>query len=305
MSKFGHAAAVPVLDGFDFKTHSPEQACALLAKHHYENFTVGSILLPRELRKHVFNIYAYCRICDDLADETNDRELSLRLLDWWREELHSCYECKPRQSVFQALAETIDRYDLPMQPFEDLIDAFVQDQHVTRYATFEQLLHYCSRSANPVGRLFLCLLGYRDETRQQLSDYTCSALQLANFWQDIGSDYLRGRIYVPQEDMQRFGYTEAELRNHILNAGFVHLMRFEINRTREFFEHGASLPAMIGGSAAADVELFSNGGLALLQSIERQNFDVFRSRVTVSKSRKAMMMAFWCIKRLGGSLRRG
>ncbi len=304
MSKFGHAAAVPVLNGFDFKTLTPEQACERLAKNHYENFTVGSILLPRELRKHVFNIYAYCRVCDDIADETNDRELSLRLLDWWREELHSCYEGKPRQSVFRALAETIDRFDLPMQPFEDLIDAFVQDQHVTRYATFEQLLHYCSRSANPVGRLFLCLLGYRDATRQQLSDYTCSALQLTNFWQDIGSDYLRGRIYIPQEDMERFGYTEAELRNHIVNAGFVRLMRFEINRTRELFENGARLPAMIAGNAAADVELFSDGGLALLRSIERRNFDVFSSKVTVSKSKKAMMLAFWYVKRLGGSLRR-
>lgn len=294
-----NAVPVPVLQGFNIENGSPAEMCEKLAKSHYENFTVGSFLLPHSLRRHVYNIYAYCRICDDLADETNDPQLSLQLLDWWREELHSCYAGKPRHSVFTALSETISEFDLPIKPFEDLISAFIQDQTVTRYATFDQLLDYCSRSANPVGRLYLYLLGYKDEARHALADCTCTALQLANFWQDIASDYLRGRIYIPQEDMDNIGYTEAELRNHIVNASFIRLMRFEITRTRELFERGAALPQMISGPASADVALFTSGGRALLRSIERMNYAVFNQRITVSKPQKALMIALWCIGRLG------
>lgn len=276
----------------------PDRLCAKLARTHYENFTVGSMFLPRPLRKHVFNIYAYCRVCDDLADETGDSELSLRLLDWWREELVACYAGNPRHPVFQALSETIGAFDLPMQPFEDLISAFVQDQRVTRYQTFDELLGYCARSANPVGRLFLCLIGYRDAERQQLSDYTCTALQLANFWQDIGSDYLRGRIYIPREDMEKYGYSECELRNHIVNTCFMRLMRFEINRTRELFERGAALSKLISGVGAVDVELFTRGGMSLLESIEGQGYNVFSKRITVSTSKKIALMLGWGLRHL-------
>lgn len=281
---------------------SPEEACARLARNHYENFTVGSLLLPRRLRRHVFNIYAYCRVCDDLADETCDPELSLKLLDWWRMQLQDCYSGKTEHAVFQALSKTIEKFDIPIKPFEDLISAFVQDQSITRYQTFAQLQDYCSRSANPVGRLFLYLLGYRDEVRQRLGDCTCTALQLANFWQDIASDYDRGRIYIPQEDMSTFGYSEAELRNHIRNASFVRLMRFELGRTRELFERGSALPGMIDGVAGVDVALFTSGGVALLKSIERSGYQVFERRIKVSKTRKGMMFLQWCALRLGKSL---
>ena len=282
----------------------PAALCARLARTHYENFPIGSIFMPRSLRKHAFNVYAYCRVCDDLADETGDPQLSLRLLEWWREELHDCYANKPRHPVFQALRQTISEFDLPVQPFDDLISAFVQDQHVTRYATFGQLLDYCSRSANPVGRLFLCLLGYTDEPRRELSDFTCSALQLVNFWQDIAIDYTRGRVYIPQEDMERFSYSEDELCNGVVNASFGRLMRFEIDRTRELFDRGAALPGLISGPAAADVELFTRCGLALLRSIERRDFDVYRKRITVSKITKAALAAGWAARHVLIPMRR-
>jgi squalene synthase HpnC len=296
------AGSAPVLRDCEQNTSDPPRMCERLAKTHYENFTVGSRLLPRGLRRHVHNIYAYCRVCDDLADETNDPELSLRLLDWWREELHTCFEGRPRHSVFVALADTVREFDLPIEPFEDLISAFVQDQTAPRYATYDQLLDYCSRSANPVGRLFLCLLGYTDETRRALADCTCTALQLANFWQDIGADYERGRIYIPLEDMDRLGYSEAELRNHVVNAGFAALMRFEVARTRELFERGAALAGMIDG-AAADVGLFTSGGMAVLKSIEQAGFRVFGRRITISKFRKLLMLMGWCARRLAVAAR--
>ena len=276
----------------------PAQLCEKLARRHYENFTVGSIFLPAELRKHVYNVYAYCRVCDDLGDETGDAELSLRLLDWWRQELCDTYKGEPHHPIFKALKETIDQFDLPMQPFEDLISAFVQDQRVSRYDTYEQLLDYCKRSANPVGRIFLMLMGYRDEARQELSDCTCTALQLAKFWQDIAVDYLKDRIYIPLEDLQRFGYNEAELRNHLVNASFTALMRFEVARARELFERGKALHELVKGPGAADVELFSNGGLALLDSIEREGYDIFRKHITVSKSKKIALMLGWGLRHL-------
>lgn len=280
----------------------PGWLCEKLARTHYENFPVGSIFLPRRLRKHVFNVYAYCRVCDDLADETGDPKLSLRLLEWWREELHECFAGRPKHPVFVELKPTIEAFDLPIQPFDDLISAFIQDQTVVRYATFEQLLGYCEQSANPVGRLFLCLMGYRDETRWRLSDLTCTALQLANFWQDVTTDYAKGRIYIPAEDMQRFGYSEAELKNRVANAGFVRLMQFEVQRTRELFERGAALGRLVEGAGAADVDLFNRCGIALLDAIGRRGYDVLHRRVTVSKPRKLLIALRWTFEGLSNKL---
>ena len=285
--KRNRAGSAPVLRDFEQSTSNPQRICERLAKTHYENFAVGSLLLPRRLRRHIYNIYAYCRVCDDLADETNDPELSLRLLDWWREELHLCFEGRPRHQVFIALAETVSKFDLPIEPFEDLISAFIQDQTVTRYATYDQLLDYCSRSANPVGRLFLCMLGYTDETRRKLADCTCTALQLANFWQDIGADHERGaHLHTPgghgQVRLQRS--RAAKPRGQRRFCGGLCGLRWQ--------EHGNCLNAgprsqgMIDGAAAADVGLFTSGGMAVLRSIERGGFRVFRRRITVSKSEK-------------------
>ncbi|MCE5314217.1 MAG: squalene synthase HpnC [Armatimonadota bacterium] len=294
-----HAAdnTLRMFQDYSPETHLPDALCEKLAKTHYENFTVGSMFLPRELRRHVYNVYAYCRVCDDLADETGDRDLSVRLLEWWRSELHECFEGNPRHVLFKALAETVTEFNLPIEPFEDLISAFLQDQSTTRYKSFEDILNYCTRSANPVGRIFLRLLGYTDDARRELADCTCTALQLANFWQDVGVDYEKGRIYIPLEDMLRFGYSESELRNHVVNASFVRLMRFEIARTRELFERGSALSGQISGIGAADVELFNRGGMAVLRSIERNRYDVFRKRTKVSKSQKVLLMLGWCVSR--------
>lgn len=280
----------------------PEHIFNRLARTHYENFPVGSIFLPRYLRKHVFRIYAYCRICDDLADETGDPVLSAELLNWWRRELHDCYRGIFHQPLFAELFDTIKQYDLPMKPFDDLITAFLQDQRTLRYGTFDELLGYCRNSADPVGRLFLYLLGYRDESLHELSDCTCTALQLVNFWQDLSTDYEKGRIYLPREDMDRFGYSEDELANSIYNASFVRLMRFEIDRTRELFSRGAALARLIRGVGAADVQLFTDCGMALLRSIEGDGFNVYRKHIEVSSLRKCALAVLWTGRRLANAL---
>lgn len=292
-----YAAVEAMLPG-NLAGELPPRLCERLARTHYENFPVGSILLPRRLRRHVYSIYAYCRVCDDLGDETGNPELSVSLLEWWRQELQECFAGNPRHPVFVALKPTVDEFDLPIQPFDDLISAFLQDQRVTGYETFEQLLDYCKRSANPVGRLFLALMGYRDEARRQLSDYTCTALQLANFWQDVGVDYEKGRIYIPREDMWRFGYSEAELRNHVVNASFVRLMQFEVARTREYFERGAPLARLVSGPGTAEVDLFGRCGVAVLDAIEKAGCDVFHRNVRVAKTRKLLMALTWAAKHM-------
>ena len=183
--------------------------CRSLTKTHYENFTVGSLLLPKAKRQHVSNLYAYCRTVDDLGDEAEgDRRA---LLEQWREDLERCYDRTPNHPVMVALQDTIQRYRIPREPFLKLIEANRMDQEVARYQTFDDLLYYCDHSANPCGRLFLYVFEYRDEERQQLSDYTCTALQLANFWQDVNRDWGKGRVYLPVEDMKAHGVTEEQL----------------------------------------------------------------------------------------------
>ena len=184
--------------------------CERLARSHYENFSVATWFLPKQLRQHFFNIYAYCRISDDLGDEVGDPVQSLVLLDEWQAELDRCYAGTPRHPVFVALRETVRALDIPKQPFADLLIAFRQDQTTTRYPTFDDLLGYCRYSANPVGHLVLYVCGYRDAERQQLSDCTCTALQLANFWQDVTVDYGKGRIYLPLENLRRFDVDESD-----------------------------------------------------------------------------------------------
>ena len=185
--------------------------CARLARTHYENFSVASWFLPRRLRQHFFNVYAYCRISDDLGDEVGDTLASLALLNQWELELDACYEGAPKHPVFIALAETVREFDLPKHEFSDLLRAFRQDQTVTRFETFNDLLAYCHFSANPVGHLVLYLCGYRDPERQQLSDFTCTALQLANFWQDVSTDYAKGRLYLPLDDLRLFNVSEDDI----------------------------------------------------------------------------------------------
>jgi squalene synthase HpnC len=264
--------------------------CERLAKTHYENFSVATWFLPSRLRQHFYNVYAYCRISDDLGDEVGDPQQSLELLDQWESELNACYAGSPKHPVFVALVETVKQFDIPQHEFSDLLIAFRQDQTVTRFETFDDILAYCRYSANPVGHLVLYLCGYSDAERQQLSDYTCTALQLANFWQDVFVDYGKGRIYLPLEDLRRFGVTGEDIAQRHATPQFLAMMKFEVERARDWFARGLPLVKMVNRELAIDLELFSRGGQEILNAIERQGFDVLRARPEISKARKLMLV---------------
>jgi squalene synthase HpnC len=268
-----------------------QEYCRRLARSHYENFSVASWFLPEDLRQHFFNVYAYCRISDDLGDEVGNTAQSLQLLDEWESELNACYGGSPRHPVFVALAETVRRFAIPKYEFSDLLTAFRQDQTVTRYQTFHDLLGYCRYSANPVGHLVLYLCGYRDAERQGLSDCTCTALQLANFWQDVSADFAKGRIYLPLEDLRRFGANEEEIRNSDNTPAFREMMKFEVDRAREWFAQGMPLVGKVHHELAIDIELFSRGGMEILNAIERQGYGVLGRRPAISKARKLALVA--------------
>lgn len=265
--------------------------CRRLARTHYENFSVATWFLPKRLQQHFFNIYAYCRISDDLGDEVGDASASLRLLNQWQSELDACYEGSPRHPVFVALATTVQTFEIPRHEFSDLLTAFRQDQTVSRYETFEDLLGYCRYSANPVGHLVLYVCGYRDAERQRLSDYTCTALQLANFWQDVSVDYAKGRIYLPMESLRRFGVSEQDIAAGRNNAAFREMMGFEVERARDWFRKGLPLAGMVNRELAIDIELFTRGGQEILNAIERQEFCVLGRRPVISKGRKLALVA--------------
>jgi squalene synthase HpnC len=264
--------------------------CKRLAESHYENFHVASWFLPKVLRPHFYAIYAYCRVSDDLGDEVGSTEQALALLDVWGRELDACYEGHARHPVFVALAETIRACSISKEPFADLLTAFRQDQTVTRYSTMEEVLGYCRYSANPVGRLVLYACGEANEgelgERFRLSDATCSALQLANFWQDVRVDFAKGRVYIPQVDMRRFGVTDETIAQGIATPEFRALMRYEVDYARALFEQGLPLIGMVNRDLALDLDLFSRGGLEILRAIERRDYDVLRGRPAISKSTK-------------------
>lgn len=268
-----------------------------LAAHHYENFHVVSFLLPKELHQDFYNVYAYCRWADDLGDEIGDRDESLQLLSWWREELEAMYRGDATHPVFVALKDTVARHEIPTEPFDRLIRAFEQDQTVTRYQTFEDVFGYCVNSANPVGRLVLYLCGYRDAERQQLSDFTCTALQLANFWQDVTVDLLKDRIYLPLCLFQKYGYTETELRNHQFTPAFRSIMTEAIEVAQDLFDKGLPLVNMVDRRLALDIELFSRGGMRVLDKIRRQGYDVLKRRPYISKSERVGIL-LKCLPRL-------
>ena len=298
VSQFRDLALEAMPDESELSLETARQYCKHLATHHYENFSVVSWFLPGELRPHFYNVYAYCRWSDDLADETGDSAVSLELLDWWNKELNACFQGNPRHPVFVALADTIRMFDIPITPFQNLLTAFRQDQCVTRYETYEDLQGYCRNSANPVGHLVLYLSGYRDEERRRLSDATCTALQLANFWQDVTLDLQKGRIYLPLEDMARFGYSEEALQNKVFSEQCAELMRFEVERTRALFEKGLKLCDMVNPNVRADLDLFNRGGLAILDMIKQQGYDVLTRRPSLSRTGKISLMLRYAIKRL-------
>jgi squalene synthase HpnC len=254
-----------------------------LATHHYENFHVVSLLLPKRLHQDFYNVYSFCRWADDLGDEIGDTAESLRLLAWWRSELHAMCAGHARHPVFVALADTVREFSLPVALLDDLITAFEQDQTVTRYRNFEDLFEYCRYSANPVGRLVLGLCGYRDGERQALSDATCTALQLANFWQDVTVDLEKDRVYLPLDLLEAHGYPLEALLARQFDARFRAAMQEAVNITRGLFVKGLPLADSVDRRLAIDLELFSRGGLRVLEKIERQDYDVLRSRPAISK----------------------
>jgi squalene synthase HpnC len=271
--------------------------CCRLARTHYENFSVATWFLPAKLRQDFLNVYAYCRISDDLGDEVGDPAASLALLDEWKAELDACYAGTPRHPVFVALSETVRKFDIPKHEFSDLLIAFRQDQTVTRFETFNDVLAYCRYSANPVGHLVLYLCGYRDAERQLLSDYTCTALQLANFWQDVSVDYAKGRIYLPLEDLRKYSVPEEDLTQNRNTPAFREMMKFQVERARQWFDRGLPLVGKVDKELAVDLELFSRGGQEILNAIERQGFAVLGCRPVISKPRKLALVARAALRR--------
>jgi squalene synthase HpnC len=260
--------------------------CKRLAESHYENFHVASWFLPKALRPHFHSIYAYCRVSDDLGDEVGSTAQALALLELWGHELDACYEGRARHPVFVALSETIHACSIPKEPFADLLTAFRQDQTVTRYGTMNEVLAYCRYSANPVGRLVLYACDEVNDENFRLSDATCSALQLANFWQDVRVDFGKGRVYLPQDDMQRFGVSDETIAAKVATPEFRALMRYEVDYARSLFEQGLALIGKVDRHLALDLDLFSRGGLEILRAIEQYDYDVLSARPAISKRTK-------------------
>ncbi len=271
-----------------------------MAVDHYENFPVASILLPRRLQGAVRDIYRFARSADDIADEgelSNARRLAD--LGAYRSELHRI-GTEPRTqfgparpelaSIFEPLAQTISLHQLPITPFFDLISAFEQDVIQTRYSDHATLLDYCAHSANPVGRLVLHLYQAATPANIEQSDAICSGLQLTNMWQDVQGDWKRGRVYIPQEDLDRFEVTELDLQSRKLSSRWSALMAFQIERTRALLNFGAPLARTLGGRAGFELRLVVEGARRILDRIEANQYDVFMNRPTLAKSDWAIVL---------------
>jgi squalene synthase HpnC len=268
-----------------------------LATHHYENFHVVSALLPKKLHQDFYNVYSFCRWADDLGDEIGDPRESLRLLAWWRSELEAMYRGETSHPVFVALEDTVRRHNIPAEPFDRLIRAFEQDQTMTRYANFDEVYAYCVNSANPVGHLVLYLCGYRDAERQRLSDYTCTALQLANFWQDVIVDLEKDRVYLPLHLFKKYDYTVEDLFARRFDDRFERIMHEAVDTASDLFRKGLPLIGNVNRRLALDLELFSRGGMKILDKIRRQNYNVLEQRPYISKAERASIL-LRCLPRL-------
>jgi hydroxysqualene synthase len=268
--------------------------CEQIARAHYENFPVGSLLVPKKSRRHVYSIYAFARTADDFADEGYERgrneEERLAALEDWERKLEDCYRGEASHPVFIALADTAKELRLPIQLFRDLLSAFKQDVSKRRYANFEEVLGYCARSANPIGRLVLLLFDHRDERLHLLSDSICTGLQLANFWQDVAIDIEKDRVYLPQNEMEHFGVSIDDLRERTFNGGYAALLRFQVSRTKELFERGRRLPALVGGRLALELRLTLLGGMRILEKIEEQGYDTLSARPRITTNDKIRLL---------------
>lgn len=274
-----------------FTLEQSREYCKLLAEQHYENFVVANLLLPRRFRPHFYSLYAWCRWADDLADETTSPEESLRLLDWWEDELYALFAGRPKQIVTLALQETISAYEIPIDPFLDLLVAFRQDQHQNRYETEIELLDYCRHSANPVGRLVLYLAGVHDKESVALSDSICTGLQLANFWQDVGRDWKQGRLYIPRETLHRHDLKEEEFARGALTPALKLLLCEEVQKAESMLSSGLALVERVPQEFRLQIELFARGGMAILAAIRKQDYDVWSRRPKVSKFAQLKLLA--------------
>jgi squalene synthase HpnC len=276
-----------------------ERVCRRLAKSHYENFLVASILLPRRIRQPFYNIYAFCRTADDLADESPSATIALERLDDLQRKIADVFNGHPPCSgMFPALAHTITTYGLHRQPFEDLISAFRQDQHITDYDTTSRLIDYCTRSANPVGHLVLQLAGSLNASTRELSDDICTGLQLANFWQDVARDHRIGRTYLPGDLREAFGVTSTMIAETSTPQSLRNLMEFLCDQAEGYLRRGLPLADHVPSWLSGDIKLFAHGGLATLDSIRRIDFDILRVRPTVSKRQQMTLVARAFVGRL-------
>jgi squalene synthase HpnC len=273
-----------------------------LSTGHYENFHVVSFLLPKHLHQDFYNVYAFCRWADDLGDEIGDTRESLRLLSWWRDCLLS--PDPPKHPVFVALRPTIAARKLSLVHFDNLIKAFERDQTQTRYSNWADLLDYCVYSANPVGRLVLELCGYHDEARARLSDFTCTGLQLANFWQDVRVDLGKQRIYLPLDLLARHGVPESDVVGLRHSPAFAAAMSEAVQYARDLFHQGLALIPTLDARLALDIELFSRGGLKILDKIEDIEYRVLDQRPKIGKAERAWLLfqvlGAWSKKRIAG-----
>lgn len=293
----------PDVAGRSFSREEARRYTRWLARHHYENFHVVSFLLPKRLHQDFYNVYAFCRWADDLGDEMGDPARSLELLAWWRRELDALYEGRARHPVFVALQETVERRALPKEPFADLIEAFVRDQTVTRYETFGELLDYCRYSANPVGRLVLLLCGYSDGERFRLADATCTGLQLANFWQDVAVDWEKNRVYLPLELLRRHGASVEEIGRRQASPAFRAALREAVDFAEGFFRRGLPLAGMVDRRLALDIDLFSRGGMLVLDKIRQLGYDVLSQRPAITRWERTRLLAAALGRLAGRSLR--
>jgi len=274
--------------------------CERLARSHYENFPVGSVLAPKALRKHFYSIYAFARTADDFADEGyadgHTDSHRLELLDEWRRMLRESDEGRASHPIFVALARTRSEFDLPITLFEDLLSAFTQDVRVRRYLSSDELMDYCRRSANPIGRLILMLFGHRDEQLHKWSDSICSGLQLANHWQDVSVDLAKDRIYIPAEDLARFSVSYEDLRQPRASESLKQLMKYEVARARELFVRGKPLALTITGRLGLELRAVWLGGVRILDRIAADGYDVFRRRPLITSTDKFRILFGAAIK---------
>jgi squalene synthase HpnC len=261
------------------------RAAEVMRKAGRENFTVASFLLPRQARRHLLAIYGFARLVDDAGDEApGDREALLDLLE---EDLDRAYDGEPRHPIMRVLAPTVRELGLPREPFQRLLEANRQDQRVSRYSSYEALAGYCELSANPVGRLVLHVFGRATPERVEASDAVCTGLQLAEHWQDVGEDYRRGRVYLPQEDLQRFGVAEEDLGGGRATPEFARLMAFEVDRARRLLDGGIGLVASLRGRQRLSVAGYVAGGRAALDAVERSGFEVLGEPPRASRGARA------------------